>query len=132
MPMRIGTGAPMLSAYNLPLAPPRSGARHGGAVGRCIQVPERPRDALRFASRLTANMRTTFTFRSAGNLLFRRHAVRELAGVLDRIGAKRVFVVTDQILARVGIVDQVKEAAGRPLEGFDGGGPGRALGKVRD
>ena len=53
-------------------------------------------------------MRTTFTFRSAGNLVFGRNAVRELGGILDRAGAKRVFVVTDKILARVGIVDQAK------------------------
>lgn len=76
-------------------------------------------------------MRTTFTFRSAGNLLFGRNAVRELGGVLDRIGSKRVFVVTDQVLARVGIVDQVKEAAGRPIEVFDGGEPEPSLGMIR-
>src|SRR5262245_41515304 len=76
-------------------------------------------------------MRTTFTFRSAGNLLFGRHAVRELGGILDRIGSKRVYVVTDKILDRVGIVDQVKEAAGRPVEMFDGGEPEPSLGMVR-
>ncbi len=76
-------------------------------------------------------MRTTFTFRSAGNLVFGRHAIRELGGVLDRLGSKRVFVVTDKILARVGIVDQVKEAAGRPVEIFDGGEPEPSLGMVR-
>jgi alcohol dehydrogenase len=75
-------------------------------------------------------MRTTFTFRSAGHLVFGRHAVRELGGVLDRAGAKRVFVVADKILARVGIVDQVKEAAGRPVEVFDGGEPEPTLGMV--
>ena len=77
-------------------------------------------------------MRTTFTFRSAGNLLFGRHAVRELGSVLDRIGARRVFVVTDKVLANVGIVDQVKEAAGRPVEVFDGGEPEPSLGMVRN
>jgi alcohol dehydrogenase class IV len=77
-------------------------------------------------------MRTTFTFRSAGNLVFGRHAVRELAEVLDRIGSKRVFVVADKVLARVGIVDQVKEAAGRAVEVFDGGEPEPSLGMVRN
>lgn len=76
-------------------------------------------------------MRTTFTFRSAGNLLFGRHAVRELGPILDRIGSKRVFVVTDKILARVGIVDQVQEAAGRPVEVFDAGEPEPSLGMIR-
>src|SRR3954462_13658397 len=76
-------------------------------------------------------MRTTFTFRSAGNLVFGRHAVRELGGVLDRIGSKRVFVVTDKILAGVGIVEQVREAAGRPVEVFDGGEPEPSLGMIQ-
>jgi alcohol dehydrogenase class IV len=75
-------------------------------------------------------MRTTFAFRSAGNLIFGRHAVRELSGVLDRAGAKRVFVVADKILAGVGIVDQVRRAAGRPVEVFDGGEAEPSLGMV--
>jgi alcohol dehydrogenase class IV len=77
-------------------------------------------------------MRTIFTFRSAGNLVFGRHAVRELGETLDRIGGKRVFVVADKILAKVGIVDQVKEAAGRTIEVFDGGEPEPSLGMVRN
>jgi alcohol dehydrogenase class IV len=75
-------------------------------------------------------MRTTFTFRSAGNLLFGRYAVRELRDILDRANAKRVFVMADKILVRVGIVDQVKEAAGRPVEIFDGGEPEPSLGMI--
>jgi alcohol dehydrogenase class IV len=81
---------------------------------------------------MLTHMRTTFTFRSAGNLVFGRHAVRELGGVLDRAGSKRVFVVTDKILAHVGIVDQVKQAAGRAVEVFDGGEPEPSLGMVRN
>jgi alcohol dehydrogenase len=77
-------------------------------------------------------MRTTFTFRSAGHLLFGRHAVRELGSILDRLGSKRVFVITDKILAQVGIVDQVKEAAGRPVEVFDGGEPEPSLGMIQN
>jgi alcohol dehydrogenase len=76
-------------------------------------------------------MRTTFTFRSAGNLVFGRNSVKELASVLDRIGTKRVFVVADKILSKVGIVDQVKAAAGRAIEVFDGGEPEPSLGMVR-
>jgi alcohol dehydrogenase class IV len=76
-------------------------------------------------------MRTTFTFRSAGHLVFGRNAVRELGPILDRLGSKRVFVVTDQVLANVGIVDQVKEAAGRAVEVFDGGEPEPSLGMVQ-
>src|SRR4051812_41645950 len=77
-------------------------------------------------------MRTTFTFRSAGHLLFGRHAVRELGSILDRLGSKRVFLITDKILAKVGIVDQVKEAAGRPIEVFDGGEPEPSLGMIQN
>src|SRR6478672_10092430 len=76
-------------------------------------------------------MRTTFTFRSAGHLVFGRNAVRELGPILDRLGSKRVFVVTDKVLAKVGIVDQVKAAAGRAVEVFDGGEPEPSLGMVR-
>ena len=75
-------------------------------------------------------MRTTFTFRSAGNLVFGRDAVKELGVVLDRAGAKRVFLVTDKILKSVGIVDRVKEQAGRDVEVFDGGEPEPSLGMV--
>lgn len=76
-------------------------------------------------------MRTTFTFRSAGNLLFGRHAVRELNGILDRLNARRVFVLADKILVRVGIVQQVQEAAGRAVEVFDGGEPEPSLEMIR-
>src|SRR4051812_31113937 len=77
-------------------------------------------------------MRTAFTFRSAGHLVFGRNAVRELGPILDRLGAKRVFVVTDKVLAKIGIVDQVKEAAGRPVEVFDGGEPEPSLGMIQN
>ena len=77
-------------------------------------------------------MRTTFTFRSAGHLLFGRHSVRELGSILDRLGSKRVFVITDKILAKVGIVDQVKAAAGRPVEVFDDGEPEPSLGMIQN
>ena len=75
-------------------------------------------------------MRTTFTFRSAGNLVFGRDAINELGVVLDRAGAKRVFLVADKILVGVGIVDRVKEQAGRDVEVFDGGEPEPSLGMV--
>jgi alcohol dehydrogenase class IV len=72
-------------------------------------------------------MRTTFTFRSAGQLVVGPHALRELAPTLDRLGSKRVFLVADPILAKVGIVEQVQAAAGRSLEVFDGGEPEPSL-----
>ena len=77
-------------------------------------------------------MRTTFTFRSAGNLLFGRHAVRELGSILDRQNARRVFILTDKILGKAGITQQVVEAAGRETIVFDGGEPEPSLAMVRN
>ncbi|WP_020471181.1 iron-containing alcohol dehydrogenase [Zavarzinella formosa] len=76
-------------------------------------------------------MRTTFTFRSSGNLLFGRNAVRELGTILDRLNAKRVFILTDKILGKIGITAQVVEAAGRETCVFDGGEPEPSLAMVR-
>jgi alcohol dehydrogenase len=83
-------------------------------------------------------MRTTFTFHSAGQILFGRHAVRELSRVLDRLNAKRIFVLTDRILENVGIVEQVVAAAsqqskaGRDVVVFNGGEPEPSLKMIRD
>src|SRR4051794_24495658 len=38
-------------------------------------------------------MRTTWTFHSAGTLLFGRHAVRELGDIAKRLPARRCFIV---------------------------------------
>jgi alcohol dehydrogenase class IV len=71
-------------------------------------------------------MRTTFTFNSAGQLIFGRHAVDKLPEVARRLTAQRVFVITDQRLAQAGVVDQVRTvlaSAGVTVEVFDGGVP---------
>ena len=76
-------------------------------------------------------MRETFTFYSAGQLLFGRNAVRQIGDVVGRLRAKRVFIVTDKILAGVGILDKVREPlAGMTVEVFDGGEPEPTLGMV--
>lgn len=77
-------------------------------------------------------MRTTFSFRSAGNLVFGRHAVRELGDILNRLQAKRVFILTDRILVKVGIVAQVVEACQRDVFVFDGGEPEPSLKMVQE
>jgi alcohol dehydrogenase len=77
-------------------------------------------------------MRTTFSFRSAGHIRFGRDVVCELRDVLDQLGSKRVFVLTDAILAKVGIVDTVKTAAGRDVCIFDGGEPEPSLAMIRN
>jgi len=71
-------------------------------------------------------MRTTFTFNSAGQLIFGRHAVDQLPEIARRLGAQRVFVITDTHLVQAGVVDQVRSAlvaAGVTIEVFDGGQP---------
>jgi alcohol dehydrogenase len=78
-------------------------------------------------------MRTTWTFHSAGSLVFGRHAAGQLGDIACRLPARRVFVVTDTALAKVGVV----EAAIRPLrdagvavEVFDGGQAEAPLGLI--
>jgi alcohol dehydrogenase len=63
----------------------------------------------------------TWTFQSAGSLLFGRNAINQLPDIAGGLGAKRIFVVTDAILEKAGIVEQVSgrlRAAGILLEAF--------------
>jgi alcohol dehydrogenase class IV len=55
-------------------------------------------------------MRTTWTFHSAGQLLFGREAVQQLGEVAGRLGARRLLVVTDPILSKTGLVERVQKA----------------------
>ena len=48
-----------------------------------------------------------WTFHSGGSLTFGRDSVQQLGAVAGRLGAKRVFVVTDPILVQSGLVDRV-------------------------
>jgi alcohol dehydrogenase class IV len=71
-------------------------------------------------------MRTTWTFHSAGQLIFGRNAVAKLADVVPRLSAGRIYLVTDGALTRAGVVDRVRQpllAAGATVEVFDGGQP---------
>lgn len=71
-------------------------------------------------------MRTTWTFHSAGQLLFGRDAVKQLGDVAARLCAGRVLIVTDTMLAGAGVVDRVREPlslANVTVEVFDGGCP---------
>jgi alcohol dehydrogenase class IV len=52
-------------------------------------------------------MRTTWTFHSAGQLVFGRHAVRQLGEIVGRLPAKRVLIVTDPLLLKAGLVEEV-------------------------
>jgi len=75
-------------------------------------------------------MRTTWTFHTAGQLIFGRGAVRRLADEAQRLHLARVVIVTDRTLAAAGLVDVVRrplEAAGATVEVFDGGEPEPSL-----
>lgn len=71
-------------------------------------------------------MRTTWTFHSAGQILFGRDAVGQLGDVATRLGAKRALVVTDPILQKAGVVERVLEPLTKSsiiTEAFTGGEP---------
>jgi len=75
-------------------------------------------------------MRTTWTFHTAGQLLFGRHAANQLGEAAGRLGAKRVLVVTDSILVKAGIVEQIRAPLGEGgvlVEVFPGGEPEPSL-----
>ena len=69
-------------------------------------------------------MRTTWTFHSAGSLVFGRGGTEQLGDIVRRIPATRAFVVTDTTLVRVGVSAAVSEPlkrAGIEIGVFDGG-----------
>lgn len=71
-------------------------------------------------------LRTTWTFHSAGQLLFGRHAVRQVGVEAQRLAVGRVLVVTDAALVRAGLFDLVRDpllATGITVDLFDGGQP---------
>jgi alcohol dehydrogenase class IV len=75
-------------------------------------------------------MRETWTFHTAGQFLFGRNAVRQLGEIAGRLGARRVLLVTDQILVRAGVADRVRAPlaeSGAAVETFDGGEPEPSL-----
>jgi alcohol dehydrogenase class IV len=75
-------------------------------------------------------MRETWTFHTAGQLIFGRNAVQQLGDVAGRLRARRAFVVTDRVLAGAGIADRVRAPlaqAGVTVALFDGGEPEPSL-----
>ncbi len=75
-------------------------------------------------------MRTTWTFHSAGHIVFGRDSVNQLGEVARRMQAKRVLVITDPILAEAGLIDRVRGPlmeAGIEVEAFTGGEPEPSL-----
>jgi alcohol dehydrogenase class IV len=75
-------------------------------------------------------MRETWTFHTAGQLLFGRNAARQLGDVAGRLGARRILLVTDPALVRAGVADRVRAPlaeAGVTVSVFDGGEPEPSL-----
>ncbi|MFO0881324.1 MAG: iron-containing alcohol dehydrogenase [Gemmataceae bacterium] len=75
-------------------------------------------------------MRTTWTFHSAGQLIFGQNATRNLNEVVVGLNIKRLLLVTDPVLVRAGLVDPVMgplSEAGVSVELFTGGEPEPSL-----
>jgi alcohol dehydrogenase len=71
-------------------------------------------------------MRTTWTFHSAGQLLFGRHATQQLGDLAVRLGIRRVLLITDPPLVKTGLVELVHvplSESGVVVEVFFGGEP---------
>jgi alcohol dehydrogenase class IV len=71
-------------------------------------------------------MRTTWTFHSAGQILFGRNATQHLGEVAVALNIRRLLLVTDPILLGAGLVDLVLgplSEAGVTVELFTGGEP---------
>lgn len=75
-------------------------------------------------------MRTTWTFHSAGQLVFGPGAVAQLGALARELALKRVLVVSDRALAAAGVLVPVEGAlgeAGIDFRVFDGGQPEPSL-----
>ena len=71
-------------------------------------------------------MRTTWSFHTAGQLIFGRKAAQQLGDCAGRLGAGRVLVITDRSLVEAGVVEQIcvpLSDAGIVVNVFDGGQP---------
>jgi alcohol dehydrogenase class IV len=71
-------------------------------------------------------MRETWTFHSAGQLVFGRNASRQLGDIAGRLKVKRLLIVSDPVLHKTGLVDRVRgplAEAGITNEVFAGGEP---------
>jgi alcohol dehydrogenase class IV len=71
-------------------------------------------------------MRETWTFHSAGQILFGRNALLQIGEITVRLGGKRVLIVTDPVLANAGIFGRAREPllqCGLAVDAFTGGEP---------
>jgi alcohol dehydrogenase len=71
-------------------------------------------------------MPETWTFHSAGKLVFGNRSLDQAGEMLGRLGAKKVFLVTDDVLVQRGLVDRLRgvlQGAGLETQVFSGGEP---------
>jgi alcohol dehydrogenase class IV len=71
-------------------------------------------------------MRETWTFHSAGQILFGRNAIGQIGEIAGRLGARRALVVTDSVLEKAGVLERVRQPlaqGGLALDAFTGGEP---------
>lgn len=79
---------------------------------------------------MSGDHRTTWNFYSAGRLIFGRGAIRQLGRATQRLNAGRILIVTDPVLIKAGVLDQVRAPltdAGLETAVFDGGEPEPSL-----
>src|SRR5205085_7210713 len=75
-------------------------------------------------------MRTTWTFHSAGQLLFGRNAARQVSDLALRFGYRRILIVTDPVLVKAGVAERVHiplSESGVRVEVFSEGEPEPSL-----
>ncbi len=75
-------------------------------------------------------MRSTWSFSTAGQLVFGNGAVAEVGGLVARHGWRKVFIVTDARLVATGVVEPglgSLAAAKSEFQGFEGGQPEPAV-----
>lgn len=75
-------------------------------------------------------MRETWTFHTAGQLVFGPHAVQQLGDITARLGARRALLITDPMLVKAGLVETLRAplvAAGIAVDLFEGGEPEPSL-----
>jgi alcohol dehydrogenase class IV len=75
-------------------------------------------------------VRQTWTFHSAGQLIFGRKGILQVGEIARRLGAKRVLIVTDPVLEKAGLVDRARAPlaeSGVAVTVFNGGEPEPSL-----
>jgi alcohol dehydrogenase class IV len=75
-------------------------------------------------------MRETWTFHSAGQLLFGPNASRQLGDIMTRLRVRRLLLVTDAVLLRAGLHERIHvplSESGVRVEVFSGGEPEPSL-----